>query len=55
MKEERRRRLFVISPKEEQILVDHPECGIHRSRNRPSANFLKWRRRKKTRTSVPSH
>jgi hypothetical protein len=36
-KDERRSRLFGTGPKEEEILVDHAEGGIHRSRNRPMA------------------
>jgi hypothetical protein len=36
-KDECRSRLFGISPKEEGILVDHAEGGIHKSRNRQSA------------------
>jgi hypothetical protein len=36
-KNECRIRLFGIGPKEEDILVDHAEIGIHRGRNRPWA------------------
>jgi hypothetical protein len=34
-------------PKEEVILVNHAEDGIHRSRNRTSAYSLHWRRVKR--------
>jgi hypothetical protein len=32
-----RSKLFGINPKEEEILVDHAEYGIHRSWKKPSA------------------
>jgi hypothetical protein len=35
-KDECRSRLLGIGPKEEEILIDDAEDGIHRSRNRPS-------------------
>jgi hypothetical protein len=35
--DECRSRLFGTGPKEEEILVDHAEGGIHRNRNRPMA------------------
>jgi hypothetical protein len=35
--DECRSRLFDTGPTEEEILVDHAEDGIHRSRNRPMA------------------
>jgi hypothetical protein len=44
---ERRRSLFNIGLKEEAILVDHADSGIHRSRDRPSALSLNWRRRRR--------
>jgi hypothetical protein len=37
MEEGSRSWLFGTGPKEEEILVDHTEGGIHRSRNRPVA------------------
>jgi hypothetical protein len=36
-KDECQSRLFGTGPKEEEILVDHAEDGIHRSRNRQMA------------------
>jgi hypothetical protein len=36
-KDECRSGVFGISQKEEEILVDHAEGGIHKSRYRPSA------------------
>jgi hypothetical protein len=46
-KDECRNKLFGAGPKEEQILVDHAEVGIHRNRNRPMAESLNWRRRRR--------
>jgi hypothetical protein len=36
-KDECRSRLFGTGPKEEEILVDHAEGRVYRSRNRPTA------------------
>jgi hypothetical protein len=35
-KDEGRSRFFDIGPKEEEILVDHEEVGVYRSRKKPS-------------------
>jgi Uma2 family endonuclease len=42
-------KLFDIHPKEEEILIDHAEGGIHRRRNGLSAKSLNWSRRRRRR------
>jgi hypothetical protein len=40
-------KLIILQMRKKQekiILKDHEECGIHRSRNRPSAESLGWTR-----------
>jgi hypothetical protein len=41
----RRRTSAEAGPKEEHILVDHEEDGIRRSRNKPLALSVNWRKR----------